>query len=385
MEKNPEFDDIRPFYDDEVSATIARLLDNPRFQFAGKIFFTDNRWKQEEQVLRSFTNLLDFQRWIAKSVVFEILDRSADELTCSGMDRITETSVCTYISNHRDIVLDAAILGALLVKKGLKSVEIAIGDNLLFSEWIRDTVRLNRSFIVKRDLPMRQMLEAAIHLSKYISYTIQTKKHSIWIAQREGRAKDSNDRTQESVLKMMAIGGGKDFLRSLADLNLTPTTYSYEFDPCDFLKAKEFQQRRDNPDFKKSMQDDLLNMKTGIFGYKGRIHVQVGQTINNSLSALDNSLGKNELVKEVVSIIDKEIFRNYKFYPINYIAYDRLWGNNLFSDKYSSDDVKKFELYFQQQLDKIDLPEKDIPYLTERMEEMYANPVKNNYETTLYE
>jgi hypothetical protein len=176
---------------------------------------------------------------------------------------------------------------------------------------------------------------------------------------------------------MLAMGGNKNFLKSLMELNLITLTYSYEFDPCDYLKAKEFQQKRDDPEFKKSQEDDLLNMKTGLLGFKGRIHLQIGQIINPSLMKLDDSLSRNDLVIQVASIIDKAIFLNYKFFPINYIAYDRLWGKNVFSEKYTSGDVKNFDLYFRQQLDKIDLPGKDIPFLTEKMQEMYAFPVKN--------
>ncbi|GHT84940.1 hypothetical protein FACS18947_3050 [Bacteroidia bacterium] len=206
---------------------------------------------------------------------------------------------------------------------------------------------------------------------------MRDKNQSVWIAQREGRAKDSNDRTQESVLKMLAMGGDKSFLQNIEELNITPASFSYEYDPCDYLKAKEFQQRRDNPEFKKSQQDDFLNMQTGLLGYKGNIHLQIGNSINPALSKLDASLGKLELVTQIASLIDNEIFLNYRFYPINYIAYDRLWGEGIFKEKYSGDNLKSFDAYLQKQLDKIDLPDKDIPFLTEKILKMYAHPVKN--------
>jgi len=377
MEKNPEFDDIRPYYDDEIAPVIERLLKNPEFRKVAQYMFPDKNWEKAEQLLQSFTNRRDLQYKLMKASVSELLSRTANGITFKGLENISKTTAYTYISNHRDIVLDASILCVLLAENGNETAEIAIGDNLLLTDWIKDIVRLNKSFIVKRNLPLRQMLDASIHLSKYIHFTIRDKNESIWIAQREGRAKDSNDRTQESVLKMLAMGGDKNFLMSLSELNLTTTTFSYEYDPCDYLKAKEFQQRRDNPDFNKTQQDDLLNMRTGLSGYKGRIHLQIGRPINPSLSKLDDSLSRNDLAKEVASIIDKEIFRNYKFFPINYIAYDRLWGKDFFREKYTSDDIKNFEQYFQQQLDKIDLPDKDIPFLTGKMEEMYAYPVRN--------
>ena len=371
------FDDIRPYYNDEAAPVIERLLDNPQFCAVLNYLFQGDKHKQVVQLMKSISNQRDFQHLIIKEFVFELLKRASSTAELTGLENVSKTTAYTYISNHRDIVLDVAILCSLLAEKGYETVEIAIGDNLLMSDWIKDMVRLNKSFLVKRSVTGRQMLEAAIHLSKYIHYTIGDKNQSIWIAQREGRAKDSNDRTQESVLKMLSMGGNKNFLKSLMEINLIPLTFSYEYDPCDYLKAKEFQQKRDNPDFKKSQADDLLNMKTGLFGYKGRIHLQVGKPINPALEKLDDSLRRNELTTQVASIIDKAIFMNYKFFPINYIAYDRLWGNNFFGDKYSKEDAVNVENYFQKQLDKIDLPDKDIPYLMERIEEMYANPLKN--------
>ena len=382
MERNPEFDDIRTYYDDEVAPVIERLLNDSQFRGVINYLYPGESAKPVEQLMRSFTNQRDFQTGLMKKIVFELLGKTANGLTYSGFENTSKEVVYTFISNHRDIVLDASILSVLLFENDLDTAEIAIGDNLFLTEWIKDLARLNKCFIVKRGVSGRQILENSIHLSKYIHYTLRDKNRSIWIAQREGRAKDSNDRTQESVLKMLAMGGDKNFLKSLLELNLTPLTFSYEYDPCDFLKAKEFQQKRDNPDFKKTQEDDLLNMRTGLSGYKGRIHLQIGNPVNPDLLKLDDSLGRNELAKEVASLIDKEIFMNYKFFPVNYIACDRLLGKDLFREKYTSDDIKNVEQYFQQQLDKIDLPDKDIPFLMEKMEEMYAYPVKNNYELT---
>ena len=380
MEKNPKFDDIRPYYDDEIEFAIERLLKDQQLKKAVSFMFPGKNWEQLELMIRKLTNQRDFQQWVVNFIVIELLRRTVSKATFSGLENLSKTTSYTHISNHRDIILDASILGFQLLKNGLDTVEVAIGDNLLLNKSIEDLVRMNKSFIVKRNLPMRQTLEASLHLSEYIHYTILNKKQSVWIAQREGRAKDSNDRTQESVLKMLAMGGGKNFLKSLSELNLLPTTFSYEYDPCDYLKAKEFQQKRDNPDFKKTQEDDMLSMQTGLLGYKGEVHLQLGNPINPDLLKLNENAGRNELAKDTASLIDREIFRNYKFYPINYITYDRLWGKNLFREKYTSEDIKKIDMYFQQQLDKIDLPNKDIPFLKSKMEEMYAYPVRNNYE-----
>jgi len=380
MDKNPEFDDIRPFYDDEVEPAIDRLLGNDQFRYVLNYLFPGEKLNKVEMLMQTITNQRDFQYKLIKDFVFDLLNRASSAAECSGFENVSKTNACTFISNHRDIVLDVAILCAIMADKGYETVEIAIGDNLLLSDWIKDIVRLNKCFIVKRSVSGRQLFEAYQHLSKYIHYTIRDKNQSIWIAQREGRAKDSNDRTQESLLKMLAMGSDQSFLKSLTELNLTPLTYSYEYDPCDYLKAKEFQQKRDHPDFKKSKDDDLLHMKTGLFGYKGKIHLQIGQTLNPALLNLDDSLGRNELAPKVAAIIDNAIFRNYKFFPVNYIAYDSLWGKDSFIDKYNAGDMEKFDSYFSQQLEKIDLPDKDTPYLLEKMKEMYANPVKNYLE-----
>jgi len=380
MEKISEFDDIRPYCDDEVAPVINRLLKNSQFREGMDSLFQGKNWEQIEKLMQTLTTQYGFQH-LFSNIAEELLIRSANGVTNSGLESISKTAAYTYISNHRDIVWDATLLGTRLLNVDYDTVENAIGDNLLLTEWIKDLARLNKCFIVKRSVSGRQIFEASVHLSKYIHFTIKEKNQSIWIAQREGRAKDSNDRTQESVLKMLAMGGDKNFLNNLLELNLTPLTFSYEYDPCDYLKAKEFQQKRDNPDFKKAREDDLLSMKTGLLGYKGRIHLQIGHPVNPALLKLNDSLSRNELVLLVASIIDKEIFRNYKFFPINYIAYDRLWGKDFFREKYTDDDIKNVERYFQQQLDKIDLPAgKDVPFLMEKMEEMYAYPVKNNFE-----
>jgi hypothetical protein len=178
---------------------------------------------------------------------------------------------------------------------------------------------------------------------------------------------------------MLALGGkGKgNFLESIRELNILPVSFSYEYDPCDYLKAKEFQLKRDNPQFKKSQEDDLLHMQTGLSGYKGNIHFQIGHPINPDLSEMDPALEKNEMTARIAHLIDREIFLNYLFYPVNYIAYDRLKGTGFFNAQYTDNDSKMFDAYLQKQLGKIDLPDKDIPFLTEKILEMYANPVIN--------
>ena len=377
MEKNLEFEDIRPLYDDEVELNIKELLSDPQFRKAVKVIIPDEEWHVFETLLNSVKNKKEFQVKISTKVVYKIADKTTDSLSSAGFENLEKGTAYTYVSNHRDIVLDAAFLSVILNSQDFEIAEIAIGDNLLLYPWIEKVVRLNRSFLVKRGLSIRQQLEESTHLSKYIHYTIAQKKESVWIAQREGRAKDSNDKTQESVLKMLAMGGEYNFLDNIKKLNIAPVSLSYQYDSCDYLKAEEFQQRRDNPEYKKSKADDFLNMETGMFGYKGNVVFRFGKPINNYLDKLDTSLPKSEQVALIALLIDKEIYLNYTFFPINYIAYDRLWGNNLFQDKYTEEDINVFDKYLNQQLDKIRLENKDIPYLTQKILEMYANPVRN--------
>jgi hypothetical protein len=377
MEKNAEFDDIRPYYDDEVISVIERLVKDPEFKRIVGFVFPEDEWEKVSALLRSFKNIHEFQYQLIKEAVFKVVNKTTASIECTGFENIEKRIAYTYISNHRDIILDASLLCSMLMMNGYDTTEIAIGDNLLLRPWIEDLVRLNKSFLVKRGVSVRRILEVSIHLSRYIHFAIKGKGESVWIAQREGRAKDSNDRTQESLLKMLAMGGKNDFLTNIKELNITPVSFSYEYDPCDFLKAKEFQQKRDDPAFKKSQTDDLLNMNAGLFGYKGNIHIRFGRPINSLLGKLDAGWSKNELAVKIASVIDNEIFLNYKFYAGNYIAYDRLWGKNYFAREYTPDDVKTFDNYLQKQLDKVDLENKDLPFLTEKILEMYANPVKN--------
>lgn len=374
----PDFDDIRPLNNDEVKGAIEELIANKDFETAFRYIKNDLNWEEFSQIMRSCKTKQEFKSKLAYEVVMLVAKNTTFSLTISGRSRLPKGHIpCTFISNHRDIVLDASFLNVMLFDVGYGLTQVAIGDNLLVKPWIETLVRLNNSFIVKRGVSGRQQLEASIKLSSYIHHTIKETKESVWIAQREGRAKDSDDKTQSSILKMLNMGGENDILSNIMSLNIVPVSISYEFDPCDFLKAKEFQQKRDDPDFVKSKRDDLLNMETGILNNKGRVHFTIANPINQALSQLDGTMEKNELYSAIASIIDKEIYKHYRFYPCNYVAYDMITGTKRFSEMYGQKDKKQFEEYIQGQLDKIVLPNKDIPYLREKMLEMYTNPLKN--------
>jgi len=222
-------------------------------------------------------------------------------------------------------------------------------------------------------------LEASKRLSSYVNYTINEKKESIWIAQREGRSKNSDDHTQETVLKMLTLSGNGNFIENIKQLNLIPTSISYEYDPCDYLKAQELHIRHDNPDYKKSEYEDLLSMETGIFGFKGRAHFEICTPLNNLITPEIEHLPKNECVKAVAELIDKQIHLNYRFYPNNYIAYDLLTHTNRFTDKYTEPEKTMFEAYISMQTNKIiRILNKDDAFLRTKMLEIYANPLINH-------
>lgn len=375
---SPNFEDIRPLNQDEVQAAIEELLASEEFRHALRYVKPDLDWDQLSAAMRACKTEEQFKSTLAYDAVMTVAKKTTFSLTISGRSRLPEGKpACTFISNHRDIVLDASFLNVMLYDVGYGMTQVAIGDNLLIRPWIKTFVRLNNSFIVKRGVSVRQMLEVSGTLSAYINHTIKDTKESIWIAQREGRAKDSNDRTQPSVLKMLCMAGGKDIIGNLKSLNIVPVAISYEFDPCDYLKAQEFQLKRDNPEYHKTQRDDLLNMETGILNNKGRVHFTISQLINDQLDQLDPNMDRNELFAAVASIIDKEIYRHYRFYPNNYVAYDLLSGTRRFSDHYGLKDKKAFEEYLQKQLDKIVIPNKDENFLRKKILEMYANPLKN--------
>ncbi len=370
------FDDIRPLNNSEVPQAIEELLDNPEFKQAVQAVLPEIGWEDFTNLFRSYKTKEDMKSDLSYKGVMKVASDTTFSLTASGKSRLPNMP-CTFVSNHRDIVLDASFLNVLLYDMDKRLTQVAIGDNLLIRPWIKTFVRLNNSFIVKRGLSVREGFQASKDLSAYIRYAIKEEKESIWIAQREGRAKDSNDRTQVSLLKMLSLSSDLEFRESLCELNIVPVSISYEYDPCDYLKAAEFQLKRDNPSFKKTPYDDLLSMKTGITEYKGRVHFAVGNLINEQLKQIPTELHKSEVLQIAATIIDQDIFSRYRFYPGNYVAYDLLNKTRMHSGHYSPTEKKEFINYLQQQLDKIDIPNKDEDFLRTMILRMYANPLTN--------
>ena len=370
-----EFDEIRPYAPEELPQVFEELIADPMFQAVVGQVMPGIPFDMLAAQMRQCKTNLDFQKAFFYKLLKELVQKCAKglEFDCSA---ITDKSInYTFISNHRDIVLDSAFLSVVLIENGMNTVEIAIGDNLLIYPWIKKIVRINKSFIVKRGLGLREQLKSSMLMSSYMHYAITQKHENIWIAQRQGRAKDSNDRTQDSILKMMVMAGEGDIIDRLKEMNLVPLSLSYEFDPCDYLKAKEYQLKRDDAGYKKQPADDLLNMQTGILGYKGRISFVVA----GELQVPDawDELPRTEQAEVAAKAIDQMIHANYHLYPNNYVAADLLTQSTEFASYYTAEDKAKFMAYIDSQLQKIDIPNRDDAYLCDMMYRMYANPVLN--------
>lgn len=376
--KIPEqFDPIRPFEPDELPDVFDRLLQNEQFSSVLAYFYPDVPKEALAAKMHACKDNLDFQKTFCYDFLVQLLARLSKgcDIDIASLDT---DSRYTFISNHRDIVLDSALLDKLLIDAGFNTTcEIAIGDNLLKLPWVKDLVRVNKSFIVERALSMREMLMASKRLSEYMHFVIAEKNDNVWIAQREGRAKDSNDRTQEAILKMMVMGGEGSIIDRLKQLHLVPLAISYEYDPCDYLKAAELQARRDNPSWQKGPMDDVTSMQTGIMGYKGYIHYQCADCIDSYLDTIPADTPKTELFRLIADHIDRQIFAGYRLYPNNYVALDLLHGDSAHADHYTAEDKAHFEAYLKGQLDKIEMEGKDDAYLREQMLKMYANPAIN--------
>ena len=373
-----EFDDIRPFNSDELPEVYERLLANPQFQAVLKFLYPKIPLETIATRMRKCKTNMEFQLTFCYGFLKDLLKHASRgcDMDISG---ISNRRCYTFMSNHRDIVLDSALLDMLLVDAKFDTTcEIAIGDNLLSLPWVLDIVRVNKSFIVRRGLMAKDRLKSSIELSRYMHFAIKEKHENLWIAQREGRAKEAHGRTQNGIIQMLPLGGEGTFIERLQQLHIVPLSISYEFDPCDYLKAAEFQLRRDNPNWHKGPMDDVISMRTGIAGFKGHIHFHCAPCIDDYLEALKSSKNNNnEVMDEICNYIDHQIHLYYRLYPGNYIALDELRGTHDFTDQYSDHQKEVFDAYLHRRLSKIDIPNKDEAFLRERLLTMYANPAIN--------
>ena len=366
--KIEDFDAIRPFEASELPAAYDRLEHDGQFRAVVSYLYPQVPFEAVMQQMRGCPTCLDFQKTFCYPFLKQLMAKASTGLDMDATS-IDVSRRYTFVSNHRDIVLDSALLDVLLIDAGAGTTcEIAIGDNLLAAPWIRDVVRINKSFIVERSLGIREMLVASKRLSEYMHFVIGQKHDNVWIAQREGRAKDSDDRTQPSILKMMAMGGEGPVVERLKALHIVPLSISYEYDPCDYLKAREFQLKRDVEGWKKTKQDDVESMRTGIMGYKGRVHYHCAPCIDDWLDTLPQDMPKGELFDTIAAHIDQEIHRHYRIYASNRVAAG--------ADS-TAEERAAFDRYVDGQLARIQLEHPDRDFLRERIVTMYANPYRN--------
>ena len=371
-----KFDEIRPFEPNELPEVFDRLIADAQFRAVLGYLYPGVPVDAIAAKMRQCRTNLDFQKAFCYGFLKDLLKKASTgcDMNAAAIDTAGRY---TFVSNHRDIVLDSALLDMLLIDSGFNTTcEIAIGDNLLAAPWIKDLVRVNKSFIVLRSAGIREMLANSKRMSEYMHVVIGEKHDNVWIAQREGRAKDSDDRTQSSILKMMAMGGEGSAVERLRQLHIVPLAISYEYDPCDWLKAQEFQLKRDIEGWTKSKADDVMSMQTGIMGYKGRIHYHCAPCIDEWLPSIADT-PKGELFEVVAQHIDKEIHSNYSLFANNYIALDMLNGNSDNTGKYTAGEKERFTKYLEGQLAKIKIDNKDEDFLRNKMILMYANPAKN--------
>ncbi len=378
MAENLKFDEIRPFRDHEVPEVIKSLCEVPYFlNILGRLI-PNVPVEAIVAKLKSLRSVSEFQHEFIIPYLKGLEKNCTDGITASGLEGLDPKGGYIFMSNHRDIILDSAFMNVMLDGAGLNTTEIAIGSNLLIYDWIVDLVKLNKSFVVKRDLPVRQMMEASATLSAYIRDRINEGRQNIWIAQREGRSKDGNDKTQGAVLKMLNLSGKGDIISNFTELNIVPVAITYEYDPCDALKAYQYQQKRDNPGYKKSKNEDLTHMSTGLNGRKGRVHFAFGTPINSELPKIAG-MAKNDQITAIAEMIDRQIYANYRLYPDNYIALDAINGEAKHSDHYTQEQRDAFMAYADQKIAAIEGADHD--YVLSQMLQAYANPLINQEKT----
>lgn len=379
--KMPEqFADMAPYRGEAFIEAMKRMVKDPGFEHAVRYVMPDVDYPEFVKTLLEVRDQNEFQTKIMGRFLEMLASSTTNGLSIDGVENCTRGLSYTFMSNHRDIVLDPSFLNLCFIRSGMPVTQVAIGNNLLIYDWIADLVKVNRSFIVKRDVKVTQALEAAKQLSAYIHYTLGTLHESVWIAQREGRAKDSNDLTQESLVKMLALAGEESNLKDkILAMNIMPVSISYEFDPNDYLKAREFLLKRRDPHFKKSQRDDLFSMETGLLSNKGRVHFRVCPCINSELEKFESD-DRLSTLHYICHLIDRSIHCAYRIYPCNYIAYDEVNGTNRFAYSYSADDEKKFDDYINCQLDRVEVEnvtEEERAYMRKMILTMYANPLAN--------
>lgn len=370
-----QFDDIRPYHDDEVHAAMCRIAENPLLQAVADFIYSGVPLEDLKQVFRNIHTTFDFQITVMHYAINEITRKTSHGVTSNGVTDLRKDISYLFVSNHRDILLDSAIYQVILHDNGYKTSEITFGSNLMQPDFVVDIGKSNKMFKVERGLTPREFYNHSKHLSEYIRYTIQHKNESIWIAQRNGRTKDGNDQTDQGILKMFAMSGGQDVIQNFAELHVCPLAISYEFEPCIVQKVRELYISKSRK-YEKAPGEDLQSILFGITQPKGRIHIEVTKPIElDELQTIAHE-SKAEMYNALLELIDQRIHKNYKLYPTNYIAYDIAHNSTTYAAQYSPTQKDKFVQTMNSDLSNV---EGNVQELQEIYLGIYANPVRNFY------
>ena len=373
-----KFDSIRPYYDSEVNEALKSLLHHPMMKAMMDFTFPeveDEVWK--EQLSRTHS-IRDFQVNFVYQSIQRVLERSSEGLTTSGFEKLEPNTSYLFISNHRDIILDTSLLNVSLIDHGLVMTASAIGDNLVKKDFLLKLSKLNRNFLVQRGLSPRELLQSSKLMSEYMYHLLSKENRSVWIAQREGRTKDGNDATHQGVLKMVAMANDEarvmDFFKKL---KIVPVSISYEYDPTDALKMPQLIALSKDEVYIKEKNEDFITLLSGIIGQKKRIHIHVGDVLENEYEKIiaenDNN---NKQIQALAQVIDDSILQSYKLWPTNFIAYDILYKTTRFEHLYNEKERQLFERRLEMRIDA------DNETMKEGFLAMYANPVVNKLKYT---
>ena len=368
-----QFDSIRPFYDAEVNAAIREIVDDSMLAAMMQFTFPEDQSQSWKERMKHTHSLRDFQINFIYPAVKKVLEMSSDGLTVGGFDQLEPNTAYLFISNHRDIILDTSLLNACLYENGLVMTTSAIGDNLIKKPFIHILSRLNRNFAIKRGVTGRALLESSLLVSQFIHKSLLRENRSVWTAQREGRTKDGNDLTQKGVLKMLTLAErGSNTFGFFEKIQVVPVSISYEYDPTDSLKIPELIAKAKEEKYVKGENEDFITLLSGIMGPKKRIHIQVNKLLDEEVRQLKKEdLPQNEKLSKLSELIDREIWKGYKLWPSNYIAYDLLNQKSQFASLYSQVEKENFEKRLSQKVNPSN------PLEVENFLQMYANPVVN--------
>jgi glycerol-3-phosphate O-acyltransferase len=370
-ESGYDFEDIRPYYDSEARQKLFELIEYPLFYKLVQELWPEMTLSEVHEKANRVHSNLDFQIEFMHKAIRTIVAGTSDGLTFSGIENLNKEEAYLYVGNHRDILLDSAILQILLVENGFSTSEITFGNNLMEEGFITEFGKLNRMFKVQREGTSKELYEISKKLSAYIRHTIVNKNTSVWIAQRNGRTKDGVDLTQTGLLKMLNLSGVSTFENNFAQIKIVPLSISYEKEPCDGLKARELYLSSLHSKYQKAPGEDLNSIITGIKQNKGHIHLAFGKPISLSDFTKEN-ISENEKIKKLGHLIDQRIYSDYKLWPFNYVAADLLENQNKYSPYYTNQDKDNFLNYLDE---KLSLLNEDFESLKNLFLKQYANPV----------